>query len=174
MKFDLQVGDRVRTVQIDRRADGYHVTVDGRLHIVDAVHLDGDDWSLLVRAGDAATAKSVQASVVSQRGNGWLDVHIDGQHIPIELKAGLGRRSRNRGASGQGNGPQRVSAPMPGRIARVLVKAGDAVKARQGLVVVEAMKMENELRATRDGRVREVFVTEGQSVDAKAPLVLVE
>ncbi len=174
MKLDLQVGDRVRTVQIDRRADGYHVSIDGRLHVVDAVQLDGDEWSLLVRAADGAAPRSVRASVTAQHGNGGLDVHIDGRHVPVELKSGLGRRSRDLGAGGQGNGPQRVTAPMSGKIVRVLVKAGDEVKARQGLVVVEAMKMENELRATRDGRVREVFVTEGQSVDAKARLVLVE
>jgi pyruvate carboxylase subunit B len=63
---------------------------------------------------------------------------------------------------------------MPGKVVRVLVNAGDLVKTRQGLVVVEAMKMENELRAARDGRVREVFVVEGQSVEAGASLVVVD
>ena len=63
---------------------------------------------------------------------------------------------------------------MPGKIVRLLVKAGDEVKARQGLVVVEAMKMENELRAARDGRVLDVSVVEGQSVDAGALLLVVE
>jgi biotin carboxyl carrier protein len=63
---------------------------------------------------------------------------------------------------------------MPGKIVRVLVKAGDVVKPRQGLIVVEAMKMENELRAAREGRVREVFVIEGQSVDAGTALMVVE
>ena len=63
---------------------------------------------------------------------------------------------------------------MPGKIVRVLVKAGDQVTARQGLVVVEAMKMENELRAARDGRVRELSVAEGQSVDAGTVLLVVE
>jgi biotin carboxyl carrier protein len=63
---------------------------------------------------------------------------------------------------------------MPGKIVRVLVKAGDDVTARQGLVVVEAMKMENELRAARNGRVRELSVAEGQSVDAGAVLLVVE
>ncbi len=62
---------------------------------------------------------------------------------------------------------------MPGKIVRVLVRPGDAVVAKQGLVVVEAMKMENELRAARAGRVREVAVTEGQSVEAGALLVVV-
>ena len=57
---------------------------------------------------------------------------------------------------------------------RILVKPGDEVKARQGLAVVEAMKMENELRAARDGRVREVSVAEGPSVDAGTVLLIVE
>jgi biotin carboxyl carrier protein len=63
---------------------------------------------------------------------------------------------------------------MPGKVVRVLVKAGDTVQTRQSLVVVEAMKMENELRAARTGTVREVFVREGQSVDAGTPLVAIE
>jgi biotin carboxyl carrier protein len=63
---------------------------------------------------------------------------------------------------------------MPGKVLRVLVKAGDVVNTRQELVVVEAMKMENELRAVTAGRVRQVFVTEGQSVEAGTPLVEIE
>ena len=63
---------------------------------------------------------------------------------------------------------------MPGKVVKVLVKVGDEVKARQGLVVVEAMKMENELRSPKDGRVTEVLVAEGVSVEAGRPLVVVE
>ena len=63
---------------------------------------------------------------------------------------------------------------MPGKVVRVLVAPGDAVEAGQGLVVVEAMKMENELRAAKAGRVVSVSVTEGQSVDAGAVLAVVE
>jgi biotin carboxyl carrier protein len=63
---------------------------------------------------------------------------------------------------------------MPGRIARVLVKAGDAVAARQGLVVVEAMKMENELRSPRAGIVAEVRATAGALVEANAVLIVIE
>ena len=63
---------------------------------------------------------------------------------------------------------------MPGKVVKVLVKVGDQVTARQGLVVVEAMKMENELRSPKDGRVTEVLVAEGVSVEAGRPLVVVE
>ena len=63
---------------------------------------------------------------------------------------------------------------MPGKVVRVLVKPGDTVAARQPLVVVEAMKMENELRAGRDGTVAEVHVREGVSVDAGALLIVIQ
>jgi biotin carboxyl carrier protein len=63
---------------------------------------------------------------------------------------------------------------MPGRIVRVLVAPGDEVVARQGLIVIEAMKMENELASPKAGRVKEVSVTEGTSVEAGRLLVIVE
>ena len=63
---------------------------------------------------------------------------------------------------------------MPGKIVKVLVKPGDAVEPRQGLVVIEAMKMENELRATRGGRVKDVHVAEGDLVEAGRLLTVIE
>ncbi len=86
-----------------------------------------------------------------------------------------GRRfERSDPSDAGGQGEQRIKAPMPGRVVRLLVKPGDTVAARQGLVVVEAMKMENELTATRAGRVKEIAVAEGASVDAGRLLVIVE
>lgn len=174
MKFEFHVGDRLRTVEIQRRGDGYHVLVDGRPRLVDAAHINQTSWSLLVKDLEVGTNRSIEATVLPQKGNGGFDVHLDGFTIPVELRGGLGRRSRESGVDGGQEGPHRVTAPMPGKVVRVLVKAGDTVQTRQGLVVVEAMKMENELRAERDGRVREVLVSEGQSVDAGAPLMIVE
>jgi len=75
--------------------------------------------------------------------------------------------------SNSATGPQRVVAPMPGKVVRVLVKPGDPVRARQGLVVIEAMKMENELRAARDGTVTEVQAREAMSVEAGTLLVVI-
>jgi biotin carboxyl carrier protein len=157
------------------RFDGLHVVVDGRARLVDAAHIDQTAWSLLVQDVENGTSRSVEATVLPEQGTSGFEVHLDGFTIPVQLKGGLGRRARDAGAvGGHGAGPQRVNAPMPGKVVRVLVKAGDEVTARQGLVVVEAMKMENELRAARDGRVREVLVTESQSVDAGTPLVIIE
>jgi biotin carboxyl carrier protein len=67
-----------------------------------------------------------------------------------------------------------VKSPMPGKVVRLLVKSGDEIKTGQGVAVVEAMKMENELRAPRGGTVQEVRVREGQAVEAGETLVSIE
>ncbi len=172
MKYHLDIADRERTVEVQRQPHGYRIAIDGRTTLVDAVRVSADTWSLLLRDDDRR-ALSVDAFVVRENGDGSMQVYIDGHRISVMLRNGRGRRARE-DASSRGAGPQRVVAPMPGKIVRVLVKAGDLVKPRQGLVVVEAMKMENELRAMRDGRVREVFVKEGQPVEAGTALVTVE
>jgi len=97
---------------------------------------------------------------------------IGGAIVSVTRRAGHSR-SRHGASGASTEGPQRLVAPMPGKVVRVLVKPGDQVVARQGLVVVEAMKMENELRAGRSGVVREVLVLEGASVEAGAPLVVI-
>ena len=174
MKFEFEVADRLRTVEVHREARGFRVIVDGRPRVVDAVRVAGDAWSLVIRDGDdAAQARSVEAVVTPQPATGGLDVHVGGHHVLVNRRGGHGRRTRE-GGSTSGTGPQRITTPMPGKVVRVLVKAGDEVKPRQSLVVVEAMKMENDLRASREGRVREVLAREGQSVDAGTVLVIVE
>jgi len=73
-----------------------------------------------------------------------------------------------------GSGRQSVAAPMPGKVVRVLVRAGDSVEAGQGLIVVEAMKMQNEMKATRPGRVIEVRASAGATVGAGDTLLVLE
>jgi pyruvate carboxylase subunit B len=72
------------------------------------------------------------------------------------------------------SGPFSVRAPMPGRLAKILVKVGETVAPGRGLVVVEAMKMENEIRAPRAGVVKDLRCTEGATVDAGEDLVILE
>jgi biotin carboxyl carrier protein len=101
-----------------------------------------------------------------------LVVVIDGHRFEIEV-----RDPRRRGRKSDGRhaeGVQKVSAPMPGKVIRVLIKPGDAVKAGQGLVVVEAMKMQNELKALRDGTVASVSAREGATVTAGEVLGTIE
>jgi biotin carboxyl carrier protein len=107
---------------------------------------------------------------VAAAGRSRHEVTVNGATLAATRLTGY---RRARGAAG-GHGSGRLLAPMPGKVVRVLVAAGDEVEARQGLVVVEAMKMENELRAGRAGRVREIAVVEGASVEAGALLVVLE
>ena len=133
---------------------------------VDVARLGPGRYSLRV----PATGRQHDVTVTNAGPNGQVDVVIGGATMSVTRRVGH-LRSRHAGASSQG--PQRLVAPMPGKVVRVLVKPGDDVVARQGLVVVEAMKMENELRAGRSGVVREVLVLEGASVEAGAPLVVI-
>ena len=176
MIFEVAIGDRVRTVGIVRKGAMLHVDVDGRPHIVDARRVNDSTVSMLVQLdGARAATRSVDAAFATLPAAGDFDVHLGGLTIPVQIRpAGSFGRQKKDGPAAHGVGPQRVMAPMPGKVVRVLVKPGDCVKARQGLIVVEAMKMENELRAARDGRVRDVAVAEGQSVDAGAVLLIVE
>lgn len=176
MTFEVEIGDRIRTVGIVRKGGLLHVDLNGRTHIVDATRVSDSIVSMLVQLdGMSSPARSIDAAFAAKASAGDFDVHLDGRTIPVQIRpAGSFGRQKKQGAGTTGAGPQRVLAPMPGKVVRVLVKPGDEVKARQGLVVVEAMKMENELKAARDGRVRDVSVAEGQSVDAGAVLLIVE
>jgi biotin carboxyl carrier protein len=174
--YEVEIGARTRSVRVARTAAGFDVTVDGRERRIDAVPIGRAAWSLLIGG------RSYDVGVVEARA-GALTVYVNGRMVPVTVGGPL--RGRRREASrGQipgidqaGSDPARplaVTAPMPGRVVKVLVKAGDAVRARQGLVVVEAMKMENELRASRAGIVREVRVAEGAAVEAQTVLLVID
>jgi biotin carboxyl carrier protein len=171
--YDVTIGERTRRVVVLREGERWRVLLDGTPHVVDAARVGPSTLSLLVGGdGTAAPTRSVTAVVAAGRTAGALDVHVGGHAVAATVRpAGAAGR---RPAGAVAGGRQRIVAPMPGRVVRVLVAPGDAVTARQGLVVVEAMKMENELRAAHDGRVVSVDVAEGQSVEAGAVLAVVE
>ena len=171
MSVRIEAGGRTRTVGVQRNTDGFVVSLDGREHTVDVNEIDGT-WSLLLGT------KSYEVSFVEGFDRAMM-VHVNGQAVPVSVDAGRrgwGARGRGAGAGATGSaaGPHRIVAPMPGKIVKVLVKSGDSVQPRQGLVVVEAMKMENELRSQRAGTVSEVRVKEGASVEAGTILIVVE
>jgi biotin carboxyl carrier protein len=162
---DVNVGGRRRRVELNRSEQGWTAAIDGQPVRVDIAQA-GRSSSLLI--GDASHEVSIE-----DRRRGELIVHVDGVAVPVSVIDP--RRSRGRAdESGAGGGPRSIVSPMPGRVVKLLVQPGDTVSARQGLVVVEAMKMENELRAPADARVVDVRVTEGMSVEANAVLIVLE
>jgi biotin carboxyl carrier protein len=123
------------------------------------------------KRGTAPLSREVM--VAPGTASGELLVTLDGRTVAASVNAGRGARTAHDGG-GRAAGEQAVVAPMPGRVVRVLVTPGDQVVARQSVVVVEAMKMENELRSPKAGRVKDVQVTAGASVEAGRILVVVE
>jgi len=166
VKLHITADGRTRAVEISRSGDTFLVSIDGRQHEVDVKVISGV-WSVLVGTPPRSYEVAFSPS------GGGMAVHVDG--VPVEVSIS---RMRPTGATAASNpsdaGPQRVTAPMPGKIVKLLVKPGDKVQPRQGVVVVEAMKMENELRARAAGTVSEVRVREGASVEAGAILVILE
>ena len=168
MQYEIDIGGRRLQVVVTRSGDGFAVSVDGRLHHVDAARIDAHTLSLVVDS-----VRSNEVSIAADPTGGLLNVHVGATPVAVMLN-GRRRWGRREEGAGSGSGPQRLVAPMPGKVVRVLVKAGDLVAARQPVVVVEAMKMENELRASREGTVAEIHASEGMSVDAGALLVVIQ
>jgi biotin carboxyl carrier protein len=168
--FEVEAGGTRRTIEVRPSREGWAITVDGRPLSVSLRRVDAR-WSLLYGEASLTAPRSYEVAFEPPRGDEQV-VHVDGRRVKVSF---VDRTRRLRGhAKAGGPGAREVVAPMPGRIVKVLVKPGDAVVANQGLVVVEAMKMENELRATRHGTVASVHVTEGVSVEANTVLVVVE
>lgn len=106
------------------------------------------------------------------RQDAW-QAFLGGEHVYFSLKDDkMIRREQSSGAFAGGGGT--IVAPMPGKVARIKVKVGQTVKAGEGVVVVEAMKMENEFKSAIDGVVKEIKVAEGESVEGGAVLVVIE
>ena len=172
MRFEVEAGGRSRAVDVAADGAAWRVTIDGRVWHASMVR-SGDRWSLLVAdpaGGPQAAGRSYDVTFEPGSGGAW-QVHVNGRVVPAGLRTSA-QRLRGHGAAGAADG--RVLAPMPGRVVKVLVVPGMAVEARQGVIVVEAMKMENELRSPRAGTVREVCVVEGASVEANSVLVVIE
>ena len=112
-------------------------------------------------------------SVAPLPGAGELQVHVGPVPVVVSVN-GRRRWGQKQDGHGADSGPQKVVAPMPGKIVRVLVAAGDQVTPRQPVVVVEAMKMETELRASREGTIAEIHVRQGMSVEAGALLLVIQ
>jgi biotin carboxyl carrier protein len=173
MQYEVEVGGRTRHVVVARVGDGFAVTVDGHTRQVDAARIDAHTLSLVLDGvWPDDTRRSHEVSMASDPA-GPLTVRVGATPVSVTLN-GRRRWGRKNDAGASGSGPQRLLAPMPGKVVRVLVRTGDRVEPRQPVVVVEAMKMENELRAIRQGTVTDIRVGEGVSVEAGALLVVIQ
>ena len=166
MKFEVRIGARTRIVELERTADHWSITLDGQLLDADAVEIAPHTFSILLQG------QSHEIRVTPAPG-GTLTLqtpHEEFAAVVLDPRAWSGRRHGSLEAEGR----QQVVAPMPGKVVRLLVKAGDTVEAGQGLLVIEAMKMQNEIRSPKSGVVERLLAQEGQPVNAGEILAWVE
>lgn len=160
MKYEVTVHGTTRLVDVEERKDGkFVVSFDGATHVVDLTHPTPEAFQMLI---DGA---SWEAGAVATEG-GWL---VDVMSLSTDVQVVDPRRKALRLAGGTHGGT--INAQMPGRVVRVMAKVGDVVTKGQPLLVVEAMKMENEIKTPVDGNVAEVLVVEGQAVETGSKLV---
>ncbi|MFN8002581.1 MAG: biotin/lipoyl-containing protein [Acidobacteriota bacterium] len=115
----------------------------------------------------------VYRCTVERSPSGATEIVVNGQRIPVAVYDK--KRLRGNAAAGAGSGGRvTLTAPMPGKIVRVLLAAGAEVAAQQGVLIVEAMKMQNEVQSPRAGQVVEIRVSEGQTVNAGEVLAVIE
>jgi biotin carboxyl carrier protein len=161
--FDAIVDGQTIRMEVREQNGRYRVSLDSRILEVDYAETGRDFVSLLM------DGRSHEVGL-SPKGRGYSIV-LEGDAFEVTFEDAI------RGAARPDKGRARaasVVAPMPGRVLRVLVSSGDDVAEGQALLVMEAMKMENELRAPRSGRIGDLPVREGQTVETGALLAVVE
>jgi biotin carboxyl carrier protein len=169
MTLELLLNNQIYTLEIKTSqhpaGSTWIVRIGEKEYPVDYRQLDPMLYSLIIQG------RSYQAFVYKAEGNYVVD--LKGKTYSIQILDEAGKRLRISRASTL-LGQRVISAPMPGKVIKLLVKVGDLVEAGQGVVVVEAMKMENELRASIRGTVKEIKVSEGMAVNSGEPLVILE
>ncbi|MGA2421440.1 MAG: biotin/lipoyl-containing protein [Candidatus Acidiferrum sp.] len=158
-------GKETRIVRLQREGDTWRAIVDGNPLHADAVEVAPHTFSILL------DGQSYELRVTPLP-NGNL--RIQSAHAEFTAEVLDPREWRGRHGALEVQGRQQVAAPMPGKIVRILVKAGDRVELGQGLVVVEAMKMQNEIRSPKSGTVEKIVAKEGETVSAGDVLVWVD
>ena len=162
MRYEVQLAssssEKKRAIELERNGAGWRVTLDGRPVAVDAVEIAPNTLSVLLdgQSFEISVTPSPDGKLKLQTGSREFTAEV------IDLRAWSGRRHGHVEAEGR----QQIVAPMPGKVVRLLVKAGDHVEAGQGLLVVEAMKMQNEIRSPKSGAVERILAKEGQPVNA--------
>jgi len=164
MTYDIAVDGANFRLELYRVENNLSCRLDGREFEIDAALIRPDVLSL--RIGDEAY------EVRRERTAMGIQIWVGALPFAVELRDP--RSLRGRASASEDQGPKKLSAPMPGKVVRVLVREGDAVEAGAGVVVVEAMKMQNEIKSPKKGTIQKLLVGEGTAVNSGDILAIVE
>jgi biotin carboxyl carrier protein len=163
--YEVTVAGKVRKVELTRTESGWHCKLDGRELPVDVVATGTSVLSLLLE-GRSYEVKQEQTA-------GETNIVVGNHRFNATVRDPRSLRSRRASETGA-QGVRRITAPMPGKVVRVLASIGDALEAGQPVLVIEAMKMQNELKSPKRGMLKKLNVTAGAAVEAGQALAEVE
>jgi biotin carboxyl carrier protein len=164
--YEVLLAGKTRVVELTRQNGAWKISLDGNTLDANAVEVAPNIFSVLL-SGDSHQIR------IAPRPDGTLTLHTGLAEYHAEVTDPRSWRGRRQGAV-EAEGRQQITAPMPGKVVRLLVEQGDSVEAGQGLLVVEAMKMQNEIRSPKSGKIEKLFAQEGQPVNAGEVLLWVE
>jgi biotin carboxyl carrier protein len=165
MTYEILIEGKPHQLELSPAENSWNCKLDGKEYKVDAVVARRDVISVIID-GDCYEVKREQSRED-------LHIWVKSVRFAAEVRDPRSLRSR-RAASGEVAGPAKLVAPMPGKIVRILAREKDEVEAGAGIMVVEAMKMQNELKAPKKGTVTKLLVKEGTPVNAGDVLAIVE
>ena len=166
MTYDVVVDGKTHQVELTRGEKTWHCKVDGQEIEVDAALTARDVLSLLVggKAYEIKRERSLQ---------GELHMVIGSARYAVDVQDPRSLRTR-RAVAGADAGPQKIKAPMPGKIVRIMVTERRRGQGGQGVIVMEAMKMQNEMKSPKDGKVQKILTSEGSAVNAGDTLAIID
>lgn len=165
MIYNVKIGEKEYRVELTRSGSGWQCKVDGRQFPVDVAPLSAGALSILV------DGKSYE--VRREGGTDEANIVVGRERFSVQVRDPRSLRSRGQRDSGA-HGPRKIIAPMPGKVVRIVAPLGSAVESGQAVLVIEAMKMQNELKAPKKGKVSKLNVAEGAAVEAGQTLAEID
>jgi biotin carboxyl carrier protein len=165
MIYEVSVGAKVYRVDLARNGEGWTCKLNGRQMPINVMTIQDGTLSILLDG----KSYEVKQEVTTAENN----IVLGNQRFATVVRDPRSLQSR-RTTGAVGQGPKKITAPMPGKVVRIMAAAGAEVEAGQAVIVIEAMKMQNELKSPKKGVVKKVSVTEGAAVEAGQALAEVE
>jgi biotin carboxyl carrier protein len=166
LKLELKIDGRIKEVEFSSTGPAAQLTYNGQLHEAQVSEPEPDLFIVIING-------RVYRCELEKLANGETEVIVNGQRISVTARDRKHLSGRFGSSSGE-SGRAILTAPMPGKVVRILLNQGDEVAAHQGVLIVEAMKMQNEVQSPKAGKVLEVRVSEGQTVNSGETLAVVE
>jgi biotin carboxyl carrier protein len=164
MLYDVIINGKSYRLELNRLNASWSCRLNGKELEIDAVIARPDVLSL--RIGNLAY------EIKSERVGPDLHLCVGSKRFAVEVRDPRSLRGRTQGSDD--HGPRKITAPMPGKVVRMLVREGDQIEGGRGVAVVEAMKMQNEIKSPKKGMVVRILVGEGAAVNPGDVLAIVE